>query len=92
MKSDLSLPENHTVTVTLADLKPGDEAVIRDFTTSDDSLLRFRELGILPGTPVSLVRRAPLGDPLELSVRGSLLSVRAHEAKQIEIEPRPCLV
>lgn len=91
MKSDLSLSENHTVTETLDDLKPGDEAVIRDFTTSDDSLLRFRELGMLPGTPVSLVRRAPLGDPLELRVRGSLLSVRAQEAKLIEIEPRPCL-
>ncbi len=91
MKSDLSLSENYTITETLADLEPGDQAVIRDFTSSDDSLIRFRELGMLPGTPVSLIRRAPLGDPLELSVRGSLLSVRAHEAKLIEIEPRPCL-
>jgi len=92
MKSDSSTDENHTLCETLADLQPGDQAVIRDFTSSDDSLLRFRELGMLPGTPVSLIRRAPLGDPLELSVRGSLLSVRAHEAKLIEIEPRPCLV
>ena len=91
MKSDLSLSENSLVTETIADLEPGDQAVILDFTTSDDSMLRFRELGLLPGTAVSLVRRAPLGDPLELSVRGSLLSVRAHEAKLIEIEPRPCL-
>ena len=92
MKSDMSLSENSPVTETIADLEPGDDAVIRDFTSSDDSLLRFRELGMLPGTPISLIRRAPLGDPLELSVRGSLLSVRAHEAKLIEIEPRPCLV
>ncbi|NOX98805.1 MAG: ferrous iron transport protein A [Verrucomicrobia bacterium] len=91
MKSDLSLPENAAPTETLADLEPGDVAVIHDFTTSDDCMLRFRELGMLPGTTVSLVRRAPLGDPLELSVRGSLLSVRTHEASQIEIEPRPCL-
>jgi ferrous iron transport protein A len=92
MKSDMSLSEPPPLTETIADLEPGDDAVIRDFTSSDDSLLRFRELGMLPGTPVSLIRRAPLGDPLELSVRGSLLSVRAHEAKLIEIEPRPCLV
>lgn len=92
MKIDLSLSENHTVAETLADLEPGDAAVIRDYTNSDDTLLRLRELGVLPGTKVTLVRLAPLGDPLELSVRGSLLSVRAHEAKQIEIEPRPCLV
>jgi len=91
MKIDLSLSENHTVTETLADLKPGEMAVVRDFTSSDDTLLRLRELGVLPGTQVKLVRLAPLGDPLELSVRGSLLSVRAHEAKQIGIEPRPCL-
>ncbi len=91
MKSDLSLSENYTVTETLADLEPGDVAMIRHFTSSDDTLMRLRELGMLPGTPVTLVRLAPLGDPLELSVRGSLLSVRAHEAKQIEIEPRPCL-
>ena len=89
MKSDLSLAENHTVTETLADLEPGDQAVIRNFTSNDDSLLRFLELGMLPGTPVSLVRRAPLGDPLELSVRGSLLSVREHEAKLIEIDLQP---
>lgn len=91
MKSDLSLSENHTITETLADLEPGEQAVIRDFASSDDSFIRFRELGMLPGTPISLVRRAPLGDPLELSVRGSLLSVREHEAKLIEIEHRPCM-
>ncbi|MFK5921809.1 MAG: FeoA family protein [Verrucomicrobiota bacterium] len=91
MKSDISLGENHTITETIADLEPGEQAVIRDFTKSDDALIRFRELGMLPGTPVALVRRAPLGDPLELSVRGSLLSVRAHEAQWIEIEPRTCL-
>lgn len=91
MKSDLSLSENHTITETLVDLEPGDKAVISQFTSSDDGFIRFRELGMLPGTPISLVRRAPLGDPLEISVRGSLLSVRAHEAKLIEIEPRHCL-
>jgi len=91
MKSDLPPSENHTLTESLADLNPGDVAVIRNFATSDDTLMRLRELGLLPGTRVTLVRLAPLGDPLELSVRGSLLSVRAHEARQIEIEPRPCL-
>ncbi|MCF6312821.1 MAG: ferrous iron transport protein A [Verrucomicrobiales bacterium] len=90
MKSDLSLSQNHTITETLVDLEPGDKAVISHFASSDDCFIRFRELGMLPGTPVNLVRRAPLGDPLEISVRGSLLSVRAHEAQLIEIEPRHC--
>ncbi len=92
MKMDASSSEDHSANTTLADLEPGDTAVILDIFSSDDSLLRLRELGVLPGTQVKLVRRAPLGDPLELSVRGSLLSVRAQEARQIGIEARPCLV
>jgi ferrous iron transport protein A len=46
---------------------------------------RLREMGVLPGTVIKLVRRAPLGDPLEISVRGSLLSLRATEAQLIEV-------
>ena len=43
------------------------------------------ELGLLPGTAVEVVRVAPLGDPIELSVRGCLLSIRREEAARIEI-------
>jgi Fe2+ transport system protein FeoA len=46
-------------------------------------------MGLLPGTPVSLVRLAPLGDPLELKVRGYHLSVRKAEADHIWVEPLP---
>ncbi|MED5369449.1 MAG: FeoA domain-containing protein [Myxococcota bacterium] len=48
---------------------------------------RLLELGLLPGTPVSVVRVAPLGDPLELSLRGSRLSIRRFEASQIRVVP-----
>ena len=41
------------------------------------------ELGLLVGTPVELVRFAPLGDPVEIKVRGYNLSLRKHEAEQI---------
>jgi Fe2+ transport system protein FeoA len=46
------------------------------------------ELGLLPGTAVEVVRVAPLGDPLELRVRGCLLSIRREEARAIDVEPR----
>jgi ferrous iron transport protein A len=48
---------------------------------------RLMELGLLPGTSVTIVRVAPLGDPLELSVRGSRLSIRRAEARAIAVRP-----
>lgn len=73
--------------VKLSELTTGAEATIRHFTEGDVSLLRLREMGVLPGTRIKLVRRAPLGDALEISVRGSLLSVRKQEAELIEVTP-----
>jgi Fe2+ transport system protein FeoA len=46
---------------------------------------RLLELGLLPGTRVAVVGVSPLGDPLELEVRGSRLSVRKKEALGIEV-------
>jgi ferrous iron transport protein A len=44
---------------------------------------RLMEMGLLVGTPVELVRFAPLGDPVEIKVRGYNLTLRKHEAEQI---------
>jgi Fe2+ transport system protein FeoA len=41
------------------------------------------EMGLLVGTPIELVRFAPMGDPVEIKVRGYNLSLRRHEAEQI---------
>lgn len=46
---------------------------------------RLLELGLVPGTNVMVVRVSPLGDPLELEVRGSRLSLRKKEALSIEV-------
>jgi Fe2+ transport system protein FeoA len=73
--------------VKLSELTPGSEAVIVKFVPGKVSLLRLREMGVLPGTRIKLVRRAPLGDALEISVRGSLLSVRKQEAELIDVTP-----
>jgi ferrous iron transport protein A len=45
------------------------------------------EMGVLPGVELKLLGRAPLGDPLELELRGYRLSVRRSEARRIEITP-----
>ncbi len=46
---------------------------------------RLMELGILPGTRVEVVSAAPLGDPLELLVRGASLSIRREQAESVEV-------
>lgn len=48
---------------------------------------RLMELGILPGTEIVVIRIAPLGDPMELRVRGSLLSIRRGEARAVAVSP-----
>jgi Fe2+ transport system protein FeoA len=48
-------------------------------------MARLREMGLIEGTRVQVVRRAPLGDPIEIGVRGSMLSVRRVEAERIEV-------
>lgn len=47
---------------------------------------RLLEMGLVPGTTITALRRAPLGDPLELSVRGYLLSLRIEQAKLVSVE------
>jgi ferrous iron transport protein A len=48
---------------------------------------RLMEMGLLVGTTVELVRFAPLGDPVEIKVRGYHLTLRKHEAEQILVRP-----
>ena len=47
--------------------------------------LRLLEMGLVPGTKVSVIKRAPLGDPLELRVRGYHLSLRRAEATRVGV-------
>ena len=53
---------------------------------------RLMELGVLPGTRVEVVRVAPLGDPIELVVRGCFLSIRRQEARLVDVAADRSLV
>ena len=70
----------------LAELPLGAVAVVLRVSGAGSFRRRLMELGILPGTRVVLVRIAPLGDPLELLVRGSSVSIRRAEALTVEVE------
>ena len=53
---------------------------------SDDVAVRLMEMGLIPGTELVVLGTAPLGDPLELEVRGYRLSVRRSEAARVSVE------
>tara|TARA_B100001248_G_scaffold220746_1_gene176617 strand:- start:63829 stop:64065 length:237 start_codon:yes stop_codon:yes gene_type:complete len=67
----------------ISDLLPGQTATVEHFATSEPWVWRLQELGLLPGALVQLIRCAPLGDPFEIEVKGSLLSLRKKEASAI---------
>lgn len=73
--------------ISLSELAVGSSAVVRDFPKAGPAFLRLREMGLLPGTPLKLLATAPLGDPLEVVVRGYRLTLRRSEADAILVEP-----
>jgi len=67
----------------LTELTPGTRGTVSAMKAPPESQARLMEMGLLVGTKVELVRFAPLGDPVEIKVRGYNLSLRRHEAEQI---------
>ena len=72
--------------VSLTALQPNEEAVVQELPKEERVAIRLREMGLLPGTPIVFVRRAPLGDPLEIRLRGYSLSLRQKEASSILVK------
>lgn len=71
----------------LSSLPPGTRGVVAEVRVPVTHRARLLEMGLLVGTPVELIRFAPLGDPVEIKLRGYNLSLRRHEADQILIRP-----
>ena len=71
--------------MTLKDLKPGERGTITGYAPTVPPT-RLMEMGMLPGAVVEIVRLAPLGDPIDLKVRGYHLSIRKHEADMIHVD------
>ena len=71
---------------TLKTLKPNIGARVLRVHGGGALRLRIMELGLTPGTPVRVRKIAPLGDPIEIDVRGYALSLRKAEAALVEIE------
>ena len=72
--------------MTLDKLPLGQEAVITAVGGEGALRCRLRDMGLIPKTRVRVEKIAPLGDPLELRVRGYSLSLRKEDAGKIEVE------
>ncbi|MEW6303313.1 MAG: FeoA family protein [Verrucomicrobiota bacterium] len=75
-------------TQSLSSLPVGAAGTVAEIKLSPENRSRLMEMGLLVGTPVEVVRFAPLGDPIELKVRGYHLTLRKHEAEQIFVRAK----
>lgn len=74
------------MTKTLDTLKVGDKGTVVTLNGQHTSLRRrLLDMGLTPGTELEVLRYAPLGDPMEIMVRGYALTMRKDDAKLIEI-------
>lgn len=68
---------------TLADLRIHGQGTVTEVLGSDEVSVRLLEMGLVPGTEIRVIGFAPLGDPVEIEVRGYRLSVRKSEAAHV---------
>jgi Fe2+ transport system protein FeoA len=72
--------------VTLNTLTPGEKGIIaRILASNGNTRQRLLEMGLTKGTPIELIRFAPMGDPMEIRVKGYRLSLRRLEAESIVV-------
>ena len=72
--------------MTLHDLEVGKSGKILKNHAKGAIKQRFMDMGITKGTVIKVIKIAPLGDPIEIEIRGYNLSVRKDDAREIEIE------
>ncbi|MFA6948942.1 MAG: FeoA family protein [Eubacteriales bacterium] len=70
-------------------LEPGESGVVTDITADGEFLRRLEAFGLICGAKIKLIRRAPLGDPLELFCRGVRVVIRVSDASHIRVRAIP---
>jgi Fe2+ transport system protein FeoA len=73
--------------VPMSCLAPGARAVIETVDAASRIGRRLLDLGFAPHTPVRMVRRAPLGDPISYELRGTRICLRSSEAARVLVRP-----
>lgn len=77
--------KRRTMEKTVNDMKIGEQAVVTGLGCSGALRRRIIDMGITPGAVIIMRKAAPMGDPLEINVRGYELSIRRSEAKEITV-------
>ena len=72
--------------MTIDDLQIGQQGTISTVGGEGALRLRFLDMGLIPGTTVKLQKVAPMGDPIQILVRGYELTIRREDAKMIGIQ------
>ena len=80
------MKNNASQILKLSELKVGESAVIQNVGGQGELRQHFLDMGIIPGAEVTLVKFAPMGDPMELQVHGYELTLRLSEAEKIQIQ------
>ncbi len=70
----------------LSNLKAHSKGKVRQISGHGALKKKLLDMGIIPGSELEVLRVAPLGDPIEIRIKGYNLSLRKEEAKQIQIE------
>ena len=70
----------------LSDLQPGETGVVKKVLDKSMIKRRLIDMGVVAGTVIEVQKFAPLGDPMEVKVKGFNLSLRKNEAEMIELE------
>jgi ferrous iron transport protein A len=70
----------------LSALSPGERGRVVQIGGDHAAVQRLMDLGLIRGTTIEVVRRAPMGDPLEVKLRGFMLTLRRSEAEHITVE------
>lgn len=73
-------------TMTLDKLQDGQSAVVQSLRLDSAAGVRLMEMGLFEGSQVTLLRRAPLGDPLEIQIGDYRLSLRRDEAALVRVQ------
>ena len=73
----------------LSDLQPCQSGTVRKVAGDKVVRRRMLDMGLVNGAEVRVKRVAPLGDPIEIAVRGGHLSIRANVAQSVSVEPLP---
>lgn len=71
----------------LSELQKGESGQVTDILCDEKTAVRLKRIGLTEGVKVTAIRRAPLGDPIEIKIRDFFLAIRLSDAEKIELAP-----